>query len=196
MKKITLLIGILVLFVSFTSMASEKGVDIPKVKIDMTEKSIQRGEQVFKNTCNNCHGMKYLDYRPLMPSESVEKILGAKPVDLSLIAKARGRGDKGARYIYGLLTSYTDTPQKNSVFPHIAMPPPFSKTDTQLKEKAKDVSAFLLYASEPTAAERRQLGKYVLGYMIVLTVLLYGLNRRTWKDIKSSSKRGETKPRS
>lgn len=184
MKKTALLIGILALFMSSASMASKKGVDIPKIKIDMTDESIQRGEQIFKKTCNNCHGIKYLDYRPLMPSEAVEKILGAKPVDLSLTAKARGRGDKGARYIYGLLTGYTDTPEKNSVFPNIAMPAPLSKTDPQLEQKAKDVSAFLLYASEPTAAERRRLGKYVLGYMIVLTVMLYGLNRKTWKDIK------------
>lgn len=185
-----LLIGTLVLFVSLASIESKEGVDIPKVKIDMTDETIQRGEEVYKKICNNCHGLKYLGYRPKNPAKVVVKAFGSKPVDLNLIAKARGRGDKGARYIYALLTGYNDTPEKNSVFPNINMPPPFSKTDPQLEQKAKDISAFLLYAAEPSAAERKGLGRYVLAYMVILTVLLYALNRRTWKDIKKKRAEG------
>jgi cytochrome c1 len=184
MKKIMLLIGILVFFMPLASIAREEGVKIPKVKIDMSDEAIERGKEVFMTTCNNCHGLKYLGYQARTPAEVVTKAFGSEPVDLSLIAKARGRGDKGARYIYALLTSYNSTPEKNSVFPNIAMPPVFSKKDPQLEQKAKDISAFLLYAAEPTAAERKRLGRYVLGYMVILTALLYALNKRTWKDVK------------
>lgn len=184
MKKTTLLIGILVLFMPLASTAHEGGIEIPKVKIDMSDEALKRGKEVFMTTCNNCHGLKYLGYHARTSAEVVVKAFGSEPVDLSLIAKARGRGDKGARYIYALLTSYIDTPEKNLVFPHIAMPPAFSKKDPQLEQKAKDISAFLLYAAEPTAAERKRIGRYVLGYMVILTALLYALNRKTWKDIK------------
>lgn len=72
----------------------------------------------------------------------------------------------------------------NSIFPNIAMPPVLSKDDPELESKAKDVAAFLSYAAEPSANERKGLGRYVMGYMVVLTALLYFLNRKTWKGIK------------
>jgi cytochrome c1 len=99
------------------------------------------------------------------------------------MTKARGGGNKGAAYIDALLVGFNDTPEKNSVFPNITMPPPFAKGDPEIARKAKDVSAFLDYAAEPSERERRDLGGYVLGYMVLLTGLLYALNRRTWKGI-------------
>ena len=64
------------------------------------------------------------------------------------------------------------------------MPPPLSKADPKFEQKARDVAAFLLYAADPTAKERKRLGRYVLGYMVILTALLYTLNRRVWRDVK------------
>jgi cytochrome c1 len=60
------------------------------------------------------------------------------------------------------------------------------KDDPDLARKAKDVSAFLEYAAEPSEGERRGLGGYVLGYMVLLTGLLYALNRRMWKRIRKT----------
>jgi cytochrome c1 len=100
------------------------------------------------------------------------------------MTKARGGGKKGAQYITALLTGYNDTPEKNSVFPGITMPPPFAKDDPELSRKARDVAVFLDHAADPSARERRRLGIYVLGYMLVLTALLFALNRRTWRRIR------------
>lgn len=64
------------------------------------------------------------------------------------------------------------------------MPPALSKEDPEFARKAKDVAAFLEYASDPPEREREGLGGYVLGYMVVLMALFYALNRRMWKGIR------------
>ncbi len=173
-----------VMLILFTSALHAAEVEIPKIDMDYSEAAIRRGEEVFKSTCQICHSLKYSGYEATMTAEDARSAFGKVPPDLSLMAKARGRGSKGAMYIYALLVSYNDTPEKNSVFPNIAMPPVLSMDDPESAQKAKDVSAFLFHAAEPSANERRWLGKYVLGYMVVLTALLYFLNRRTWEGIK------------
>jgi len=101
------------------------------------------------------------------------------------MVKARGGGAAGTGYIYALLVSFNDTRQKNSVLPNIAMPPVFSRDDPEFTQKARDVAAFLSYSADPRARERRKLGRYVLGYMAVLTALLFLLNRKTWKGLRT-----------
>ena len=161
--------------------------ELPKIDLDFSRAAIKGGEKVFKSTCQACHSLKYLGYKARMSVEDAQSDFGRVPPDLSLMAKARGRGSKGAGYIYALLVSFNETPEKNPVFPNIAMPPPFSKEDPTLAQKAKDVSAFLHYAAEPSENERMGLGRYVLGYMVLLATLLYFLNRKTWKGIKNKT---------
>lgn len=177
------LFAVMMLFL-FPSALYAAEAEIPNIDIDFSEAAIKRGEEVFKSTCQTCHTLKYLGYEAMMTAEDARGAFGKVPPDLSLMVKARGRGSKGARYIYALLVSYNDTPEKNSIFPNIAMPPVLSKEDPEIEQKAKDVSAFLFHAAEPSANERRWLGRYVLGYMVALTALLYFVNRRTWKGIK------------
>lgn len=172
------------LFISFPHILQASEAKIPKVSLDLSEAAVKRGEEVFKASCQTCHSLKYLGYEAMITPDAAKEAFGKVPPDLTLMAKARGRGDNGARYIYALLVSYNDTPEKNSIFPNIAMPPVLSKDDPEFERKAKDVAAFLLYAAEPSAGERKRLGIYVMGYMVVLTALLYFLNRRTWRGIK------------
>ncbi len=152
---------------------------------DMSVAAIKQGEEIFRSSCQACHSLKYSGYAAKMSAKDAQKVFGDVPPDLNLMAKARGGGSKGAAYIYSLLVSYNDTPEKNSVFPNITMPPPFSGDDPDLARKAKDVSAFLDYAADPSGRERRGLGIYVLGYMVILAMLLYALNRRTWRPMSS-----------
>ncbi len=184
-KFLPVILFLISLFLCLSSpvFASEK-VKLPQVKIDFSPEAIKRGEEVFKSICNGCHGLKYYGLKAQLDAEAARAAFGKEPPDLSLLAKARGKRDEGAKYIYALLISYNDTPEKNPVFPNIAMPPVFSKDDPEFAQKAKDVAAFLLYVAEPTAYERRHLGKYLLAYMIALTTLLYALNRKTWRGVK------------
>lgn len=51
-------------------------------------------------------------------------------------------------------------------------------------QMAKDVAAFLMWAAEPTATERKQAGFRNLIMIIVLTVLLYYTNKKLWAPVK------------
>jgi ubiquinol-cytochrome c reductase cytochrome c1 subunit len=50
-------------------------------------------------------------------------------------------------------------------------------------QEAKDVVAFLAWASEPHQSERKQLGFAVMIYLIIFTGLLYASYRRIWRKI-------------
>jgi ubiquinol-cytochrome c reductase cytochrome c1 subunit len=168
--------------------------------IKLTPEVIERGRALYTQYCVACHGLKY--YRgeeaktgipPAMDPATAEAAFGVAPPDLSLMAAARGRGQEGAAYIYRLLTTYytVDGQIRNKAFAEetktdgaIAMPPPISMDDPALKEKARDISAFLQKVSDPSAEERRGLGPRVMAYMFLLTTVLYLLNRYTWKEVK------------
>jgi len=234
---------------------------------------LQRGFQVYKEVCANCHGMKRLSFRnlvqpggPEFPAEAVKALAagwsnkivdgpndegkmferapllsdpilgpfknenearyannGAYPLDLSLVAKARtieptapwythiflmlrdiatGYQEAGPDYLYGLLTGYVDPPKGfqladgmnyNSHFPghQIAMAPPLAKDNFikyqdgtgSLEQNAKDVSAFLAWAADPSLNARKRIGWQVMLYLIVTTLLLYLAKRRIWARV-------------
>lgn len=169
--------------------------------IDLSDEAVERGRTVFMESCRACHGLAYYRDRdfsdgvpPMMDGETATTAFGVEPPDLSLMAVARGKGLEGVSYIYRLLTTYYQTPAgeiRNRAFAEetesegiIAMPQPIPASDPELERKAMDVAVFLYHAAEPTAGDRKHLGKYVMGYMVVLTVLLYLLNRVVWKGVK------------
>ncbi|MBF0434347.1 MAG: hypothetical protein HQL77_03120 [Magnetococcales bacterium] len=81
----------------------------------------------------------------------------------------------------------------NKYFPgnFLAMPAPISAgsvqyadgTDNSLKQLSRDVVTFLAWAAEPTMEERKSLGFWVMGYLFVLTILLYAIKRRIWAKV-------------
>jgi len=126
-------------------------------------------------------------FRRLMSDKNSTTLFGMVAPDLSVMAKAR---DDGAQYIYTLMTSYyavSDTSYDNKFFPKVRMPDVFAISLAQnneekivIENKAKDVSAFLLWASDPRAEERKSLGVYVILYLIVLSIMFYFLMKRVW----------------
>lgn len=125
------------------------------------------------------------------PAAVSRQLFGMEAPDLSLMARAR-RG--GADYIYRLLTGYYETGAAaidNRVFPHIGMPDvlgysvePDARGRAAVEEQAHAVSAFLEWAAEPRAGERRRLGYFVMAYLVVLTVLLYLVKNRVWRRLE------------
>lgn len=174
------------------------------IKIELTPEAVERGRAFYTQYCVACHGLKY--YRgedamtgipPAMDAASAEAAFGVVPPDLSLMASARGRGDEGALYIYRLLTTYytAEGQIRNKAFAEetqtdgaIAMPPPIPTDDPELRQKAADISAFLLKVSDPSREERRGIGPWIMVYMVLLTVVLYVLNRYTWREVKKKLK--------
>ncbi|GGC38472.1 ribosomal protein P2 [Novosphingobium marinum] len=133
----------------------------------------------------------------------------AIPPDLSLITKAR---HDGGAYVYSLLTGYQDPPAAllqefpeaapgtglyyNPYFPNLnlAMAPPLMSdgqvtygdgTAATVEQMSKDVSAFLVWAGEPTLEKRKQTGWPVLGFLLFATVLAYLAYRSIWAHKKA-----------
>jgi cytochrome c1 len=116
---------------------------------------------------------------------------GKAPPDLSLMAKAR---DGGVNYVYSYLLGYYVTPEGvsgNHIYPETKMPDILgmsSATDsaqrTEIQGKAHDLVSFLAWAADPHEQERHRLGYYVLGYLFVLTFLLYLVKNQIWARLK------------
>ena len=126
---------------------------------------------------------------------------GAYPPDLSLIIKARS---DGANYLHALLTGYVDAPAEqkvpdgmyfNKYYPGklIGMPQPLYEdgveyadgTKATPDQMAKDVTAFLAWASEPEMEDRKRLGISVILFLLVLTLLSYLAMKQIWAPIKN-----------
>lgn len=126
----------------------------------------------------------------MTPIEVRKESYGKVPPDLSLMAIAR---KNGPQYIYSLWTSYYVDKEGNTdnhVFPGVKMPDMLGysmATDEaqkkQIEETVRDTVAFLVWAADPNAETRRTIGVYVVGYLVVLTILLYLLKRKTWRRV-------------
>lgn len=125
-----------------------------------------------------------------MPAEAAMASFGKAPPDLSLIAKAR---EGEANYIYSYLLGYYTTPDGatgNHYFPPTKMPDVLNVagvTDpaqlAELDKKAREVTSFLVWAADPHAEERKSLGYYVIGYLVIFTTMLYFLKGQIWSRL-------------
>jgi len=86
---------------------------------------------------------------------------------------------------------YKGNPHKAPVGGFIAMPPPLTAdrvtfddgTKATLDQEAKDVSAFLQWASDPKMEERKVMGLGVMVFLLLFTGLLYASYRQIWRKV-------------
>jgi len=121
---------------------------------------------------------------------------GAYPPDMSVLAKARAGG---ADYIYSLLLGYEEAPSGfelddgvyyNKYMPgnKIKMSAPLSDglveysdgTQSTAAQMAKDVTTFLVWASEPHLESQHRMGFKVIIYLIILLILVYMSKQKVW----------------
>lgn len=57
-------------------------------------------------------------------------------------------------------------------------------TDLEYRKAVNDLTTFLTYVAEPAQLERAKYGPWVLGFLVIFTILAYALNREYWKDVK------------
>ena len=127
----------------------------------------------------------------LMSDDAAMQSFGKIPPDLSLITKAR---EGGANYVYSYLLGYYNTPEgitSNHIFPETKMPDALGISGAtepaqrdELQGKAHDIVSFLAWASDPHEEERHRLGYYVIGYLVMLTLLLYIVKNQIWSRLK------------
>lgn len=126
------------------------------------------------------------------------------PYGLGINQFLKGMG--GAEYIASLLTGYTGADKEeagsifyeNTAFPGgwIAMAPPLYGDDvvyedgspTDIDAVSQDVAAFLMWAAEPKLNARKQAGFIGVGFLTILTVLLYFTNKQLWAPVKRGAK--------
>jgi ubiquinol-cytochrome c reductase cytochrome c1 subunit len=148
-----------------------------------------------------------------MNDADAEKWFGKAPPDLSLMARARGT-DYLYQYLKTFyVDSDRATGANNLAFPETAMPDvvspleglqvpvyksigtekvfdhfkqiaPGSLTPQQYDEFVHDTVNFLDYVSDPQRAERREIGVWVVLFLLVFTWLAWLLKREFWKDVK------------
>ena len=124
---------------------------------------------------------------------------GALPPDLSVIVKAR---EGHAAYIYSLLTGFRNPPPGltlpagkyyNRYFPGgaIGMTPPLAPgkvtfddgKPSTVDQQAKDVAAFLAWAADPKAEERKAFGLGAMIYLLLFSVILWFSYKKIWKNV-------------
>jgi ubiquinol-cytochrome c reductase cytochrome c1 subunit len=124
---------------------------------------------------------------------------GAYPPDMSVLAKARSGG---ANYIYSLLLGYDEAPAGlelddgvyyNTYMPgnKIKMSSPLSDgiveysdgTEVTMEQVAKDVTTFLVWASEPHLEAQHKMGFKVIIYLIILFILVYMSKQKIWSNL-------------
>ncbi len=92
----------------------------------------------------------------------------------------------------GDLSSYwTGDPNAVPTGGFISMPPPLTdckvtfddKSSCKLADEARDVAAFLQWASDPKMDQRKQIGIAVMIYLGIFSALLYFSYRSIWRDV-------------
>jgi cytochrome c1 len=126
-----------------------------------------------------------------LSDETAIQSYGKIPPDLSLMTKAR---EGGPNYVYSYLIGYYITPEgmtSNHVFPETKMPDMMGMSGAtdpaqraEIQGRARDIVSFLNWAADPHEEERHKLGYYVIGYLLVLTVLLYFVKNQIWSRLK------------
>ena len=146
-----------------------------------------------------------------MNKHDAEKWFGVQPPDLSLIARSRG-ADWLYSYLKSYyIDPSRPFGVNNLVFEDTAMPNPLWQlqgeqhaearktiygeyTKLVLDEPGKlsekefdlfvnDLVNFLVYVGEPVQLERERLGKYVIFFLLIITVIAYLLKKEYWKDV-------------
>ncbi len=107
----------------------------------------------------------------------------------------------GPDYIYSLLTGYQEAPEGYHAQPgtyynpyfiagtSLSMPPPLADgtityndgSPQTVEQYARDVSAFLMWAAEPTLEARKRTGFVVMIFLILFGGLVYMTKRRVWE---------------
>ena len=126
---------------------------------------------------------------------------GALPPDLSVITRAR---HYGADYIRSLLTGYEDPPTAeiadkvgdkyyNPYFKGgaIGMAAPLGDGYVEysdgsyptMDEAVEDVTYFLAYVADPHLEQRHSVGLSSIGFLIIMTVLLYLSKKKIWAPV-------------
>lgn len=149
------------------------GGDIDQETADIVAylKSIAPSEvsdkEVYRDACQRCHGMKYLDIHRNSDEDALTDYMGMNPPDVSMMIRSRGPD---------YLATFINDPQKH--LPGTSMP------RVGLTKKAQEqVIDLMQEAGDRKKDERESLGVKVIGFMIIFTILAYLWKIKIWREV-------------
>lgn len=141
-------------------------------------------------------------FKAPFPSDAAAAAMmgGVAPPDQSRLALIHPHG---ADWLYAFLTGYhIPAPAGVAAVPgkfyndwadghFIGMPPPLVNgaltypdgTPATVEQQAKDITTFLVWASDPHRTARHHIGKGVVLYLIVLLLLAFAWKKKIWKRL-------------
>jgi cytochrome c1 len=154
-------------------------------------------------------------FPPIWPNDAAARGSngGALPPDLSLMVKARVGG---ADYLYNLLLAYSHPKPDSVVLTpglyynpakeggKIAMAPQlqplegvfeyqdndpeddYTPPEATVEQMAADLTEFLAWSADPKLEVRKEIGFMSMGYLLLLSILLWLSYKRIWKRLKVS----------
>jgi len=123
----------------------------------------------------------------MLPSDG-DRWFGKSPPDLSLIIRSRS-----ADYVYNFLRGFTvdkssPTGTDNQVLPGTSMPNILWLVQEQLSHEefdqfALDIVNFLDYVAEPIQLKRKNIGVWVILFLLIFLIFSYLLYKDIWKEV-------------
>jgi ubiquinol-cytochrome c reductase cytochrome c1 subunit len=56
-------------------------------------------------------------------------------------------------------------------------------TEAEYHQATRDITNFMAFMAEPVRAKRQEIGVWVIGFLVVFTILAYFLKREYWRDV-------------
>ncbi len=204
--------------------------------------ALQKGAETYAHYCQSCHSLKHMRYSrigkdlemtdaelesrlilgdgkvtdsmltSMDTDDAIAWFVGAKPPDLSLVARSRG-----ADWLYDYLNGFYQDESRpfgvnNMAFKDVGMPnvlgnlqgkmkvnmievegrqefshvkqiEPGTLSSREFDKTVTDLVNFMVYAGEPSQMERKSLGKYVILYLFLFFWVARLLKKEYWKDI-------------
>ncbi|MCV6591539.1 MAG: cytochrome c1 [Silicimonas sp.] len=192
-------------YVPLRTLGDEGGPHFPE---DQVRAYASQNFEVFDEELDDFRPAKPVDHFPVSGDPNAPDLsLMAKaragfhgPYGLGINQFVKGMG--GPEYILSILTGYTGKEKEeagtifyeNTAFPGgwIAMAPPLDDELVEfddghandLHHLAEDVSAFLMWTSEPHMNARKEAGFVSVLFLIFVSVVLYLTNKRLWAKVK------------
>jgi len=145
-----------------------------------------------------------------MDPKQAEQWLGKTPPDLSVIARARGADwlftffktfyqDETGHWnnlvlpnaamphvlwkLQGIQKPVYTTHGDTTVIDHLTLASPGLQTPEEYEETARDLASFLDYLSEPSKLRRKNIGIWVMMFLVVFAAIAYALKAEYWRDV-------------
>ena len=183
------------------------------VRYNRLAKDLQISEDQLVSSLMFTGGKPHDTMQIAMPADDAARWFGTKPPDLSLIARSRGTDYLYAflRSFYideSRPTGFNNLVMASAAMPHVLWQLQGSQlavfeetehgqvfmgfeqvtegslTPGEYDQFVLDLVNFLEYIGEPVQLERRQLGIWVLLFLLVFGLLAYALKQEIWTDVK------------